>query len=277
MKNIQIIKHSNINNYIYHLWSTEEFKEMHLNHPFFICMLSQLEKYPLFFYDLSNDKQKYHLTSIFNFIPNRQYTNLYIQDLYYFHELVHCCHYQKNLFLNDNFNYHNWKQKLSENELFASLFSEAFIYLMNPKLQKNTFPNLWINNFINLEILYNNNIYNNFFSDYSFDLLNLYKNNLIPNEFVIFNSIINRRLYLRTLSVNSKEFYDLNQNEQQIVKYNKNHINWLEKWEKNYIKLENLMQNLINNNLSEKKFLNIVLDKNNLDIYDRPFLFDNYI
>ncbi len=277
MKNITIINKENIESHILSLWSTDEFKRLHQNHIFFQQLLSELKKRELFFFNTTHPQQKNHLTSIFNFIAYREYENKYIQDLYYFHELVHCAHYNK--FVNPYLPYTEWQKKISYNEMFASLFSEVFIYFFEPNLLDKSFPNLWIHQFLDFnqnfeeftQLPFNTEIEKQHIhylcqEDNFFSLLdNFHKNATLFDIFM-------RRIHLRNLSTDSPEFSYLSESEKTIVLYNKSHKRWLNNWFHQYMFLENHLYDFSKGTTTSEYFLNIVLSSKNRDIYERPFI-----
>lgn len=277
MNNIQLIESKNIESFLYSLWLTDEFKNLHVSNPIFQHIVQQLKKHSLFFYEPSNPHQKYHLTSIFNFIPKREYENPYINDLYYFHELLHCSHYQ--IHVNPQLHFNDWKLKLSHNELFSSLFSEAFIYLLEPKLIGKTFDNLWI------QSLYD---FSNYKQEHIIQLPiqdtgdAVYLNNLLDSscffnftnnyhQHKFFNIAVKRRLYLRNINENSNLFKTLIPSEQKIVQYNLQHQVWLEKFKTSYKNLENTVYLFLNKKISNQEFFNIVLESASKDNFGRAF------
>jgi hypothetical protein len=87
--------------------------------------------------------EKSHFTSWMGLTQLRTYNNLYIQDLYYLHELLHSATMKygtcKNLA--------EFHRKMSLNELLVATFTEVYIYELIPSLRAETFnfPIWWDN------------------------------------------------------------------------------------------------------------------------------------
>lgn len=272
MKNIEIIYPQDIPNFISSLWLSDEFKQLHHNNLFFKILVKKLSRSPIFFYDLSHPKGRNHLTSIFRFIAKRQYDNPYIQDLYYFHELCHCAQYS----VQNDIDYELWSKNLSINELYASLFSEVFIYFFSPEIMSKTFDPLWARRFVEPilndkdfiqnsygffynqtipeDLQWNNNIQS--VDLFSIDLKSWPKN--IQNIFI-------KRQQLRSLKTTEQ----LDDAEKIIVNYNIAHQKWIGMWKTHYKKIDTSLLLLQNQSWSAQKFLEYVVD--NCDDFGRPF------
>lgn len=142
MKNLEVVHQENVERVLSGLWQTDVFKHLNQTHPYFKALNKKLSNGHLAFYEVTTNKQKNHLTSHARLIAKRTYENKYVQDLYYLHELTHAAHFdvkQVSAF--------GLPTALSENELFASMMSEAFIYFFAPELMGKTFDPLWAENF----------------------------------------------------------------------------------------------------------------------------------
>jgi len=251
MKSLRKINSRDIPFFIDNLWESDDFKCLSKTHCFFEFLKKSLQKAPLWVYDESNVRQRYHLTSFFRFLCTRTYyENKYIQDLYYFHELVHCSQY---LASEDQISFEKWSLKLSKNELMASLYSECFIYLLYPELQKKTFKNLWI--LEKLEV-----------GPSPLDL-DLKKDWFIEESWPFqFRFLLQERLKLRGLE---QHCGSSTESEKLIISYNKKHIEWLSKWASHYQEIEKHLYGLTTGKISDSFFENYIISK--LDKYDRPF------
>lgn len=271
------------------IWKTDIFKNLHKNNLFFKSLINKLNESPIYFFDLSHEKGRNHLTSIFRFIPFRQYSNPYINDLYYLHELCHCANYElKDL---ESMSYQEWSNKLSSNELFASLVSEVFIYFMDPELVDKTFSPLWAERFVNPiinDINYDNNNgllpyqndkqwrkkvehlksidSNNKLTDkeISLNLLSLDQKNW-PNYI---NNIIKRREELRKITIDD-DLEVLDSSERVIVNYNLSHQKWIQLWTDHYINIDSALIKLKNKEIDAESFKEYIV--NNCDEFGRPF------
>lgn len=264
MKNIITVLPHQIEHHLNNLWRTKEFKFLQKNHPFFKKFTQQLQKAPVYFFDNKNEKGKYHLSSHMRLIANRLYDDNYMHDLYYFHELLHCAEFEAQ----KQINYQQWKNKLNENELFASVVSEVLIYYMMPQLIGKTFDPLWA------EIFYKDD--SNFYhkkDDYGFFIHDDEKPHYNPMNFKNIHTwpqsiqrIHKRRNELRCIS----ETNDVQlQAEKSIVLYNKPREKWLEAWRPHYKKINSLLFNLTQKTIDEKTYITIMLD--NCDEHGRAF------
>lgn len=205
MKNIKTV---NIKDYA--LWSTDLFK----NQPIVDRVVDIVSRLPVSFYDVSHEREKLQLSAIWRYIARRQYDNPYIEDLYYFHELAHIANLRY-----DECSFDSWRLRLSENELYASLMSEAFIYFYVPELNGKTFDNMWVNKFL-VE-----------------DTLPLPKNiTTLSGWPAPIEQVVDARRKLRLMS-QSDDF-----NESWIIKFNRMRDNWLVKWQPHYKKIDAAMR-----------------------------------
>jgi hypothetical protein len=142
MKNLEVVRKENVEHLLSGIWQTDIFKCLSQTHPYFKALSKRLSSGHIAFYEATTSKQKNHLTSHARLIAKREYENKYVQDLYYLHELTHAAHFDvKRVFV------FGLPNALSENELFASMMSEAFIYFFAPELMGKTFNPLWAENF----------------------------------------------------------------------------------------------------------------------------------
>jgi hypothetical protein len=269
MQNIKIIEPEHMEDFFDSLWQSHEFKLLQKNHPFFLALLEHAKKAPIFLYDLSFPQGKYHLTSHMRLICTRPYDNAYMHDLYYFHEICHCLEFKPSLYGN----YSNWKYKIEENELYASIVSEVLIYYMAPSLIGKTFNPLWANKFYSQDIgnalltvdkfgFFVNQNEQYYLEQSDFDLFSFEDPTLWPKSI---QNIIERRKFLRTFNDDSQ----LSDDEKIIVAYNIPRNKWIEKWENHYKKIDLSLIQLINKEISSSEYLQIMID--NSDEYKRPF------
>lgn len=127
MKNLKVLKSpQEINDFIYNLWATDEFKQSHKEKDGYINKLvEKFSAYPRFFAEMTDQTVEWaQFYSYFNILIHRSYFNKTIQDLYYLHEIIHISTmlYSKDL----DFNF--WKSKMIDNEMCASVESEVLVY-----------------------------------------------------------------------------------------------------------------------------------------------------
>lgn len=260
MKKIMAIEPSEMEQFFASFWKSEEFIDLQKNHKFFNDFMNKLKKSPVFFFDISNEKGKYHLSSHIRFIARRDYENKYINDLYYFHELLHCAEFEPS---QDN-DYSMWKEKLNNNELYASIVSEVLIYYMKPEMIGKTFNPLWAERFYNEDKNSDEKgVYSLFEKHTNFDSMSFNDIEQWPESV---QKIYKRRNELR-LIYNEDDVVD--EAEKFIVRYNKARIKWIEKWKPHYLKIDSLLSLLHDKKISTNEYLLEVLK--NCDESGRAF------
>lgn len=267
MKNIKIIHPEDLKKFLFeNIWSSDIFKNLHMTSGSIIDLLiKKIDDAPIFFYEMSDEKlERNNLTSFMRFVAYRKYNNPYISDLYYFHEFMHLATYKRP----EGLSFEEWQANMSENELLASLYSEAFIYILCPSLIGKTFSNLWVSRFINpnLDNIHPLNVKLDFnlpqdqlwFDNYTHDKIDYFDINEI-NWSNQMNNIIKERLKLR----NTKNITNLDESQKEIVKYNLIRDNWLSKWETYYIDINKSLNSFIYKEISIKDYLNYMRSVSN--------------
>lgn len=261
MKNILPVEPKEMPSFFDNFWKTKEFKNLQKNHIFFKKFVEKLQKSPIFFFDLSHENGRYHLSSHIRFIARRDYNNDYMRDLYYFHELLHCAEFEPD----NEVNYELWKKKLNENELYASIVSEVLVYYMEPSMIGKTFNPLWAERFYKVDSITSKEAgrYGFFEENEDFEPMSFREIKKWP---VSVQKIHQRRNELRTI-FNEEEVED--EAEKFIVKYNKARVNWIEKWKPHYRKIDTLLQKLHNKEITTQEYIDEAM--NNCDESGRAF------
>lgn len=130
------------------LWSTDLFKALvKSKHPVISMIRENYIKYPRYYYNMQNrDQERAAFTSWYNVLSLKNYENKYIQDLYYFHELMHI----STMTYESHLDFTSWSLKMRNNEILASMNSEVFIYFYSPEYRKHTFKEeIWADRFLN--------------------------------------------------------------------------------------------------------------------------------
>lgn len=138
MKNIiGIPDPQEIKSFVHSLWKTQEFKESSVKAGDYVNLIvDRFSQSPRFFYESSDDHlERGHFTSWMNFICFREYDNPAIQDLYYFHEILH----SSTMKYNSSLDFSRWKGKMINNEVDVSLESEVLVYLHLKSLREKSF------------------------------------------------------------------------------------------------------------------------------------------
>ncbi len=269
MKNIQTVHPNEMEDFFASFWKSQEFKQLQKNNPYFKVWLNKLKEAPIFFFDLSHEKGKYHLTSHLRLIARREYSNNYMNDLYYMHELTHCAEFEAS----EDIDYTNWKNKLNDNELYASIVSEVFVYYFCPSMIGKTFNPLWAKRFYDKDVVnpeYHKDSFGFFIKDSEigykensdFSFLNFKSPELWPESI---QNIIYRRKKLRAL-INSD---NLGADEATIIEYNIPRYKWIEKWKPHYLNIDRLLMSLKSGKMNSEEYLNAMFG--NCDEFYRPF------
>lgn len=188
-----------IDDYLYNLWQTSEFKKSHKDSNSYIySWIKDFTKYPRFFAQMSNEHiERAHFTPWFNVIYFRSYSNPYIHDLYLLHEIIHLVTLQ---YQTDSWS--NWRQKMFDNEMITSLYTEVEIYNHLPIRDKSFTDSIWADK--------------------------------IKNSYNSFQELISLR---QRAMINPQD-----ESEKIIAQYAKNNEIWAEIWKRDFIEVENHMQ-----------------------------------
>jgi hypothetical protein len=159
-----------------------------------------------------DELERGHFTSWMNAVAHRHYENPAIQDLYYFHEILHA----STMRYNGELEFSRWKGKMIENEIEVSLDSEVFIYHHLPTLREKSFPfKIW------------------------------------ADSIEIKGDLVEARKYLKKERVRIyKNPKPENKPELEISKYHKQNEEWAKIWKDNYLEIEKTMAKFYD--LSEK-------------------------
>lgn len=115
------------------LWQTDLIR----NSPAVKKVVERFAGLPRVFADMSDDRlETAHFSTWWNVIMRRHgYTNPYIHDLYYLHEIYHAA----TMPYASGLNRATFDEKMQRNELEASVFTEIQIYFEIPELRAHTF------------------------------------------------------------------------------------------------------------------------------------------
>lgn len=138
MKNITVlIERDDIHKGVRALWRTPQFRDSHDNKGYIFNVVDRYAAMPRFFFEMSDPyNEKAHFSAWWGGIPHRSYDNGAVHDLYWLHEMVHAGEmpYVAGL------EFPNFKQKMIDNELTASVRSEIQAYFEMPGLRDCSFP-----------------------------------------------------------------------------------------------------------------------------------------
>lgn len=132
------------------LWVTPEFKAFaESGHPVMQMVKDSYVKHPRYFYHMQDMVlERAAFTSWYNVLSLKKYSNPYIQDLYYFHELIHI----STMTYEPELDFTSWSLKMRNNEVLASMNSEVFVYFYIPEYRQHTFPEeIWADRFLKRE------------------------------------------------------------------------------------------------------------------------------
>lgn len=131
--------------YVGGLWKTDAFQESHRS-GWIREIVLQLAKAPVIFFEMSHPSiEGSHFSSWWRAISKRKYDNDYISDLYYLHEIYHAA----TMGYDPDLTFAQWFRKMGENELEASLVSEALAHLYLDGVREGSFDHeIWVDRFI---------------------------------------------------------------------------------------------------------------------------------
>jgi hypothetical protein len=150
MKSVQIYKQQELLDFIGSLWVTDEFKNANKDSNSEVYkVIQQVVKSPVYFYEMSDPIERTQFSTWWRAVQIRKYDIPAVTDLYYFHEFCHMATLDRNPNLNDA----EWIESVFKNELYASMWSEVYIYFDYPTLREKTFKfPIWADRFISLNI-----------------------------------------------------------------------------------------------------------------------------
>ncbi len=132
-----LTERNEIHAYVRKLWKTEAFRQSHDQHGFVFQVVEDYAALPRFTFEASDPElETAHFTTWMSGIQRRTYDNDVIHDLYYLHEMKHAgaMTYVAGL------EFDNFKRKMQDNELEASVCSEIHVYFELPGLRQSSFP-----------------------------------------------------------------------------------------------------------------------------------------
>lgn len=191
-------------------------------------IILEASKYPISIYQMKDlDFERSNFTSWVRCLSLKNYENIYIQDLYYLHEILHIA--TMTFLKNDDFDL--WCQKMSSNEARVSLFTEVLVYFEIPELRPNSFKDkIWADYFLTPENI------------------SLYKEN--PSKII-------KRIYKQRLKAYKNP---QNKEEEQIAYWGKRNSVFFNVWKNDYLKVEKSMASF----LTEPKEVNQIKILKNL-------------
>ncbi len=132
-----LVEPADIHAYVRKLWKTDLFRQSHDAGGFIAKVVDEYAALPRFFFE-SSDKEleTSHFSTWWSGIQLRQYDNDTIHDLYYLHEMKHA----GDMKFAAGLEFENFKNKMQNNELEASVCSEIRAYFEMPGLRKMSFP-----------------------------------------------------------------------------------------------------------------------------------------
>jgi hypothetical protein len=149
VKNIvPLVDRDDIHDYVGRLWKTEIFQESHRNGGFVYKLVDQFAWLPRLFAEESNDRlERAHFSTWWNVIMIRDdYSNPFIHDLYYLHEMAHAA----TMPYVPGIGRAAFDEKMQRNELEASVLSEIQVYFEMPNLRKSSFDHvIYADRFLN--------------------------------------------------------------------------------------------------------------------------------
>ncbi len=142
-----LVEPQDIHAYVRALWKTDIFRASHDSGGFVAKVVDEYAALPRFMFD-SSDKEieTSHFSTWCSGIQRRQYDSDAVHDLYYLHEMKHA----GNMVCAAGLEFENFKRKMQDNELEASLCSEIQAYFELPGLRAISFPyEIYADRFLN--------------------------------------------------------------------------------------------------------------------------------
>lgn len=136
------------------LWKSPQFiQAMETPDSFIYEFCQEIAEHPLIFCHYTDyEIERPHFSSWYNVIPYRTYRNPVLSDLYYFHELWHRVSMRYFPYHLEEFNYATWMEKIRQNEIEASIYSEVIIHFILDGLRDDAFDHeIWADRFLNEE------------------------------------------------------------------------------------------------------------------------------
>ena len=150
MKNLTLLtSKQEIRDYIRNLWQTDIFRESQDDPDGYIHdLVEKVAKRPVIFFEMTDSSVEWtHFTTWMGAYALRKgkYDNPYIHDLYFVHEFWHGATME----YDSDLSFPDWHNKMSRNEMFASVHSECFIYFAMKGLREKTFDfEIWVDRFL---------------------------------------------------------------------------------------------------------------------------------
>jgi len=146
MKKLKFVHSEDVREWVGSLWRFELFKASHEQEGGYIAgVVDAPAKKPLVAFEMTDSKLEWsHFTTWMGCIALREYESDVVHDLYYLHEFVH----MGTMTYDSTLSFAKWFRKMTENEMYASLHSEAFVYFMLDGLREQSFEfELWVDRF----------------------------------------------------------------------------------------------------------------------------------
>lgn len=131
-----LIEREDVHAYLRALWRTDAFRASHDDKGLVYRTVDQFAGLPRFFFKVSDSCEVPHFSAWWGGIQLREYENPAIHDLYYLHELWHA----GSMVYMAGLEFSNFRRKMIDNELTASVISEMIVYYEIPEMRQQTFP-----------------------------------------------------------------------------------------------------------------------------------------
>jgi hypothetical protein len=137
MKNTQLlVSRSDIHDHLMGLWKTDIFKSSHQSGGFVHNIVERFSRLPRFFTEMSDDYlERAHFNIWWSGLHPREYADVASHDLYLLHEISHGA----DMSYIPGQSAENFHRKMVDNELWASVTSEIFVYFALPEMRDLSF------------------------------------------------------------------------------------------------------------------------------------------
>ena len=149
MKNLtRLTTKEEIHEYVGSLWRTSHFKKSHeVEKGYIRGIVEDLAERPVVFFDMNQPSIEWSqfTTWMGAYALRPDYDNDTVHDLYYLHEFVHGATME----YDPDLSFTAWHRKMCENEMLASMHSEAYVYFMLEGLRAQSFDfEIWADRYL---------------------------------------------------------------------------------------------------------------------------------
>ncbi len=149
MRDMQVLMTAGeVHEFVGQLWRTEEFAESHREEGGYVREVVEiLARRPVIFFSMEDSEVEWSqfTTWMGAYALRPGYENDAVHDLYFLHEFLHGA----TMAYDGAIPFVQWHRKMCENEMLASVHSEAYVYFRLPTLREKSFGfEIWVDRFL---------------------------------------------------------------------------------------------------------------------------------